>query len=468
MGHIHLLGMPHPISEPWAITPEGLQLVLSVWSRESLFKERLAQARDEHGPLANDSEKMIVENGVAVIPIVGPLFRKASMFTEVSAATSYGQIRKDLRAALADQSVARIVLRIDSPGGEVAGVQELASEIRAATAKKPIIAYAEGMCASAGYWLASAATKIVCGPTSSLGSIGVRIALTDDAKQRTDQGLRDVEIVSSQSPDKRSTPIDDDFLNKVQRRADALAQIFIDAVAVYRGVTPDAVVKDFGGGDVLLGADALRAGMADQMGSMDGLLSSPSTSRPVMRYTMTHLIGLRCALQGALAQAKAGDADLQKKIETAISPLAGEVQALLAEQDPAASAEPTPQIQDLLDLRTAVVKATGATDGLPGAVAALAANAKAAALVSERAQVAAVVAQCIADGQCPPAEREHYEAMSLANVKSFAAVARKNPPRTTPAGAGADVITDKAGPGPTDDTDAYALIGRPLPKKGGR
>lgn len=274
----------HPLNQPWAISEDGLQLVLAVHSRGELFAERLARARaDVGGRDLENASAMIVVDGVAQIPIVGPLFRHASMLTDVSFATSYGDIAKDLRAALEDPEVTAIVLCIDSPGGEAAGVGELAERIRAAAAKKPVTAYAEGACCSAAYWLACGATEIVAAPSAWLGSIGVRIAVVDDAAAQEKIGVRRVEIVSSQSPGKRGEPIDDDVLARLQSRADELAEIFVQDVARFRGTDPERVLAEFGQGDVLIGGKAVAAGMADRIGSLDALmaqLSAPPAGAP--------------------------------------------------------------------------------------------------------------------------------------------------------------------------------------------
>ncbi len=274
----------HPLNQPWAISEDGLQLVLAVHSRGELFAERLARARaDVGGRDLENASAMIVVDGVAQIPIVGPLFRHASMLTDVSGATSYGDIAKDLRAALEDPEVTAIVLCIDSPGGEAAGVGELAERIRAAAARKPVTAYAEGSCCSAAYWLACGATEIVAAPSAWLGSIGVRIAVVDDAAAQEKIGVRRVEIVSSQSPGKRGEPIDDDVLARLQSRADELAEIFVQDVARFRGTDAERVLAEFGQGDVLIGSKAVAAGMADRIGTLDALmaqLSAPPAGAP--------------------------------------------------------------------------------------------------------------------------------------------------------------------------------------------
>src|SRR5690606_31626331 len=154
------------IAEPWAITAEGLELVLSVAARENeISVEALEAYRSEHVPTA---ERLTKRGSVAILEARGPLFRRANLFTAISGATSYDIMRRDLQSALDDPSIRAIVMNFDTPGGEVTGVDELAKAIRAGKAIKPIMAYVGGSAASAGYWLASQATEIVIAETAVL------------------------------------------------------------------------------------------------------------------------------------------------------------------------------------------------------------------------------------------------------------------------------------------------------------
>src|SRR5688572_13557881 len=96
------------------------------------------------------------EQGIYVLPIHGTLVQRAVGLDALSGLTSYVSIARRLDAALADDSVRGIVLEIDSPGGEAAGVFDLADKIRAASAVKPIWAVANDAAFSAAYALASA------------------------------------------------------------------------------------------------------------------------------------------------------------------------------------------------------------------------------------------------------------------------------------------------------------------------
>ena len=285
----------------WAITSEALQGILTIAKREneepSAVEARLGR------PLEN-THKVEIRDGVAVIPVVGPLFRRANIFTRVSGATSYSMLAQDLSEAVANPVVKAIVLNVDSPGGSANGVAELASHIYDARASgKEVVAYVGGMAASAAYWLASAASRIVGGKTSLVGSIGVVLSVG--------KGDGDAEeIVSSQSPYKRADPSTEDGRARLQAMVDSLASIFIEDVAKYRGSTVEHVSANFGQGDVLLGRAAQNAGMIDSLGTFEGLISelnSKQSIRPSTTYEVRtmNLENLRAEHPGLVKQIQA-------------------------------------------------------------------------------------------------------------------------------------------------------------------
>jgi ClpP class serine protease len=258
--------LAHVLDAPWAITEDGLTTILEIVHRENLDPEAVAA---QLGRPLDNTRDVTVRDGVATIPVVGPMFRRADFFTEISGATTYEEIATDVTAALADPKVHAILLAIDSPGGEVTGTSELAQLIRAAHAKKPVTAHVEGFGASAAYWLAAAAGEVVTGDTGILGSIGVRTTITDRREAEAARGTKRYEIVSSQSPAKASDPATEDGRARIQATLDALAGVFIAEVARYRGVTEETVLAQFGQGDVFVGADAVTAGLADRVASYE-------------------------------------------------------------------------------------------------------------------------------------------------------------------------------------------------------
>lgn len=258
------------LERPWAITEEALGVILSIAERTNESPEAVEAKLGR--PLDNTRET-VIRNGVAIIPVVGPISRYADLFSRISGATDIDTLAKDFRTALDDRSVKAVVLQMDTPGGTVAGVCEFAAHVAEARGKgKPICAYVGSQAASAGYWIASAADSIVVDPTATVGSIGVVLGMRKPAEAKAGQA-RTIEFVSSQSPRKRPDPETEAGRTQIQATADDLADVFVDAVAGYRGVSRETVLGDFGGGGVLVGARAVEAGMADQVGSLEPLIA---------------------------------------------------------------------------------------------------------------------------------------------------------------------------------------------------
>lgn len=260
------------IGQPWAILPEMLSTILSIAARETNPE---AVAAKLGRPLEN-SYNTELRDGVAILPVTGPVMRYANLFSKVSGATSIDVLATDFNQAIANPDVKAIVLNIDSPGGTVAGVNEFADMIYAARGKKPIISYVSGMGASAAYWLASSADEIVIDATASVGSIGVVSVQNDDTERKAKAGIKEIQIVSSLSPRKRPDLSTDEGRADVQAMVDSIAKVFFQTVARNRSVTTDTVLTDYGQGGLLVGADAVNAGMADRVGSLEQVIAGLS------------------------------------------------------------------------------------------------------------------------------------------------------------------------------------------------
>jgi len=253
-------------NRPWLITQEMLLTMIEISNREvdiEAVQARFAQ------PLIN-AERATVRDGVAIIPVSGPIFPKANLMTEYCGATSVESIARDLTVAMEDDEVNSIILNVDSPGGHVTGINELANMIRSYSADKPIHGYSGGTAASAGYWLLSSCSDVTIDATARVGSIGVVVGLPP--KSEGDP----IEIVNTASPNKRVDYTTKEGKAVVVEELDALAGVFISSIAEFRGVTESVVTKDFGKGGILVGSDAVKVGMADRIGSFEELLSEKS------------------------------------------------------------------------------------------------------------------------------------------------------------------------------------------------
>jgi capsid assembly protease len=249
------------LGQPWAIQPESLQQILAIAERLGDGPEAVAA---ELGRPLENTRTVRTREGVAIVPVTGPIFRRANMFCQCSGATSVEVLGRDLRTAAANPDVKAILLEIDSPGGEANSIEELAGVIAELREKKPIHAYVGGLGASAAYWIASAAETITAGRTALLGSIGVVMGW-----RRSEED--EVTFVSSNAPNKRPDVDTEAGRAEVQRIVDELEDVFIGAVARNRGVARAVVLQDFGRGGLVMGPKAVRAGMADRTGTFEGL-----------------------------------------------------------------------------------------------------------------------------------------------------------------------------------------------------
>jgi ClpP class serine protease len=280
--------VPAALLRPMMIEPLWLKVMFSVWSRGKIESATLEQARaewkarlaskprleDVGAPVDGTGGTLRIIGSTGVLSIEGPLFRHANLITDYSGGTTYDAVWRGLEAALENHAIASLLGRFATPGGEADGLSELGKAFRAARERKPFWSYVDGMCASAGYWLASQTERIISEETAETGSIGVRCGIVDYSAAEEMAGERHIEIISSQSPGKRGTPVNDDVIGRLQVRIDDLAELFVAAVAEGRGVSVRKVLEDFGKGDVMIASKALDAGLIDEIGNFNGTLAA--------------------------------------------------------------------------------------------------------------------------------------------------------------------------------------------------
>jgi signal peptide peptidase SppA len=286
-------------------------------------------------PATEDDDDDEQLGGVAIVKAIGPITQYEGVCDWMFGGCSLEAFMEDMEEAAADDGVSSIVMLVDSPGGEAAGIADAADRVRLINAEKPVVALITGEGCSAGYWLASAAGKIVASQTAILGSIGIVMTYIDDSKADEAMGIRKVEFVSSVSPDKRMDPGSEGGKAKIQAVVDDYGEIFVSAVAGFRGVSTEKVKTDFGQGGVLVGAKALEAGLADQIGTLEdavllaqelaGAAGDSSTSGA------TRMAGTRDNADGGLMPEKKTAADLRAEHPDLVAEIAAE--AALAERE---------------------------------------------------------------------------------------------------------------------------------------
>lgn len=252
---------------PWAIVQSELEKIVAIATRSNDI-EALAT---KQGIKLNNTHKVEIRDGIAIIPVMGSIFRYANLMTEISGATSTQILSLDFNSAMNNNDVKGILLDIDSGGGQANGISELSQMIFNSRGKKPIKAYIGGSGASAAYWLASSADEVIINDTGVAGSIGAMLSFEDDSEAMAAQGIKEVKIISSVSPLKNSD-------SELQALVDSLGQIFVENVARNRNVSTDTVLKNYGQGGLFVGKDAVIAGLADKVGTFEEVLKSFQTS----------------------------------------------------------------------------------------------------------------------------------------------------------------------------------------------
>lgn len=260
---------------PWAILPGKLADIVAVAQRHAAGERLPPEVVAEIAAAANGRQNARQAGAVAVLPIVGTIIPRGDMLAESSGAVSATRLAANFRAALADPAVGAIVLDIDSPGGSVYGIEELAAEIYAARGVKPVVAVADHLAASAAYWLATAADEMYVAPSGDVGSIGV-FAVHADYSRALDQDGVSVSLVSAgryKTEGNPYEPLGEEARAAMQARVNDFYGAFTKSVARGRGVSVSAVRDGFGEGRVVGAAEAVKLGMADAVGTLDDAIA---------------------------------------------------------------------------------------------------------------------------------------------------------------------------------------------------
>lgn len=258
-------------SSVWAITDEMLEAIIEISSRDNDTIEAVAAKLGR--PLDN-TYNVELRNGIAILPVTGPLIRYANIFSRISGATSYEMLARDFTKSINDPNVQGIIFSIDSPGGEVNGVSDLAELISKTSTDKPVWAYIGGSGASGAYWIASQADMIYASDTALVGSVGVVYSTYDTTTQDEQAGRKRVTLVSSQSPNKALGVDTSEGRKQLQVVMDDTAEVFISKVAEGRGITPQQVLDNYGQGKVFVGQRALKQGLIDGVSTFEDTFSA--------------------------------------------------------------------------------------------------------------------------------------------------------------------------------------------------
>jgi len=280
----HLRAASMLFNQPLLITPEMLDLGVG-WANQAMHLNIInigAQAQgegaanlwhddDDYGARLEQAEhhrrQAIGRTGVEVIPVSGILVSRAAHLEMCEVMTSYEELRRQLRTAVADPMVERIVLDIDSPGGAAVGAFELAADIRAMAQQKPITGLVNFSAYSGGYLLAAACSEVVVSQTSGIGSIGVIAKHLDRSKMLENAGVKVTTVFAGDHKNDLSPheALTDQSMKVLQDIVQESYQMFVGAIAEYRGLAVEKVIATQAG--LYSGQHGITAGLADRLQS---------------------------------------------------------------------------------------------------------------------------------------------------------------------------------------------------------
>jgi signal peptide peptidase SppA len=281
-------------SRPLAIAPRALETLLAA-GRVALVPQSSGTTRGRG--------YAVTDGGIAVVPVLGPLVARGDWLTELFGASVYGEVGDAVEAALADPSVRGVVMELDSPGGEVAGMFDLVDRLGALrrSAGKPLWAVASESATSAAYAIVSAAERIYVTRTGEVGSIGVVAAHVDQSGSDAKAGLAwtFIHAGARKLDGNPHEPLSDPARAAIQADVDALYGELVSLVARNRSLTPEVVRGTEAA--IYRGRAGVALGLADRIGTVETALAemtttlaaptsrrSAITQTPPRRVTMTH------------------------------------------------------------------------------------------------------------------------------------------------------------------------------------
>ncbi|WP_353279065.1 S49 family peptidase [Wolbachia endosymbiont (group B) of Longitarsus flavicornis] len=236
------------LGKPLMLEPRSFELLSLYKEKQPIFK--------------NHSIKSNVER-TAIIPIHGILTKKPGAFDEMLGMTSYEQIEVQVKQALEDSSIETILLDIDSPGGEVNGVFDLADFIYESRLKKRIVALANDDAYSAAYAIASSAEKVFVSRTSGVGSIGVIASHIDQSGFDEKQGIKYTTVFAGSRKNDLNPhePITSESLENLKSEVNRLYGMLVELIARNRNLSVEAIKSTEAG--LYFGEKAVEIGLAD-------------------------------------------------------------------------------------------------------------------------------------------------------------------------------------------------------------
>lgn len=337
----------------WAGTEESFNSYLVALKTASGLDIKAYMDDDEED---EEAPRLLTKQGnVGVVSIRGPLVPSAPWYARYTGITGYDEIRSALIAAANDPDIGAVLLDINSGGGAVAGVTDVADLVGMIDAKvKPVHTYSDGMIASAALWVGASARDLQIGKVTEAGSIGVLTVLKSMSRYYKEMGI-DAEVLRSAEFKAMGHPLDpitDKAKAEIMDQLMQMDAMFNEHMADARGTTVELATEKFGKGRVFIGQRAVEVGLADAVSTFDAVISSLQgaidSQKQRSQYGANSLKGpvVKTALTeqhvAALAEGMPLQAGAAATTETPEVPAAPAAVAPEATPAPAASAEQTP------------------------------------------------------------------------------------------------------------------------------
>lgn len=226
------------LDKPQLITLEKFKEISEVLENREYLKDP---------SLFLDGDNEISESKSSPLPMIrleGPTTYKPTGWEAMCGGTSYVSML-DQMEQYAEQGVQKVVLWIDSAGGQAYRMMSTARKLRTIADENNIelVGYVDGQCCSAAMGLGSVCHKLISHSESEIGSVGVVISLMNNAKQLEKEGIERKFITAGAS----KVPFEDDgsfregFLEDLQASVDDLYLKFVNHVAEFRSMEVQTV-----------------------------------------------------------------------------------------------------------------------------------------------------------------------------------------------------------------------------------
>jgi signal peptide peptidase SppA len=227
------------------------------------------------GPASRQAGAVV--GGIQVLPLHGLISQRGDLLEAIfgGGSASTDAFSRALRGALADDAVGGVLIDVDSPGGSVYGVGELAAEIYAARAVRPVFAVANSLAGSAAYWIASSASQMFASPGAEVGSVGCYALHTDLSVALEREGIKTTLISAGKfkTEGASTSPLGAEAKGAIQDRIDQYYGAFTRSVARGRGVSVDAVRNGMGQGRIVGAGKAVSENMIDGVATFDQVVA---------------------------------------------------------------------------------------------------------------------------------------------------------------------------------------------------